>query len=226
MANQSSEQNGAIRWKTLVEAAKKAAIAQGYALERLPGRGLSNIWQLTKGGKTKVTSIRTTRDRWIAFPPLAGGTKWKTLDDVDTVLVATMDARENPQNVQVYMFPADDVRKRFNAAYAARIKDGQKVQDDFGMWVQLDPDDRALASSVGAGIIEHYKPIATYPLSKLLADEVDGDVSEVEAQEAAAEPSVPNLTTISDVISWARERVAQIAGVQLSAVKLDLKIEW
>lgn len=224
MTNLSSEQNVTIKWKMLVEAAKKAAAAQGYALERLPGRGLSNIWQLTKGGKTKVTSIRTTRDRWVAFPPLAGGTKWKTLDEVDTVLVATVDARENPQNVQVYMFPADDVRKRFNGSYAARIKEGLKVQDNFGMWVSLDRDERPVFS-VGSGIVEHYKPIAIYPLADLAAGTA-GDESEAEAEEAAAETAAPTLTTISDVISWARERVAQIAGVQLSAVKLDLKIEW
>ena len=40
---------------------------------------------------TWIASVRTTRDRWIAFPPLDGGTRWKTLDDVELVLVAAVD---------------------------------------------------------------------------------------------------------------------------------------
>jgi hypothetical protein len=52
-----------------VEGAKKA----GYALKRQPGRGLSNTWEVTKDGEAKIASVRTTRDRWIAFPPLDGG---------------------------------------------------------------------------------------------------------------------------------------------------------
>ena len=46
----------------LVEAAKKGAAAQGYCLSRMPGRGLSNVWNVTKDGKTMVASIRTTRE--------------------------------------------------------------------------------------------------------------------------------------------------------------------
>src|SRR5215469_12237341 len=56
-------------WNLLVEAAKRAARENGYALSRLPGRGLSNVWHISKNGDSKVASIRTTRDRWIAFPP-------------------------------------------------------------------------------------------------------------------------------------------------------------
>ena len=122
MVNLLEDLSETVRWHLLVNAAKKAADAQGYSMERVPGRGLSNIWNVTKDGETKVASIRTTRDRWIAFPPLEGGTKWKTLDDVDTVIVATVDSKEEPENIEVYIFPSDDVRKRFDAAYAARQK--------------------------------------------------------------------------------------------------------
>ena len=59
------------------------------------------------------------------------GTKWKTLSDVDLVAVASVDDRDNPENIEVYLFPAADVRKRFNAAYKARTKGGLKVKDKF-----------------------------------------------------------------------------------------------
>src|SRR3954466_243062 len=122
MANRLETLSEAARWRLLVDAAKQAAEAADYQLSRVPGRGLSNIWNLTKDGKTQVAAIRTARDRWIAFPPLEKGTKWKTLDDVSLVLVATVDSKENPQSIEVYIFPADDVRERFNASYAARVK--------------------------------------------------------------------------------------------------------
>jgi len=38
--------------------------------------------------------------------PLKGGTKWKTLDDVKMVVVADVDSKDNPQKIEVYIFPA------------------------------------------------------------------------------------------------------------------------
>lgn len=211
----------------MVDAAKNAMEAQGYTLARVPGRGLSNIWNITKNGKTQAASIRTTRDRYIAFPPLESGTKWKTLDDVEMVIVATVDSKENPENVEVYLFPADDVRKRFNAHYAARSKNGQTIQDNFGMWVGLDRDDRGLASSVGTGILEHYKQIAVYSIADLLATKPHDVADDEETTSDTAEgPAAPDISTIADVMAWARGRVAELAGVQIEAVKLDLKIEY
>lgn len=224
MANQLSQLSETIRWRLLVGAAKKAVLDQGHALARVPGRGLSNIWTLNKNGQTKTAAIRTTRDRWIAFPPLVGGTKWKTLDDVDTVVVATVDSKEDPQNIEVYVFPADDVKKCFNAAYAARIKDGQTVKDNFGMWVGLDHDERGLAASVGSGIIDKYQRVATYAIADLLQETAQASVGDEEELEAASD--TPALQTIAEVMAWSRSRVADIAGVKIEAVKLDLKIEY
>ncbi|WP_206077165.1 MULTISPECIES: hypothetical protein [Mesorhizobium] len=209
----------------MVDAAKKAAEAQGYSMTRVPGRGLSNIWNITKGGKTEMAAIRTTRDRYIAFPPLQGGAKWKTLDDVETVIVATVDSKDDPENVEVYIFPAHDVRKRFNAHYAARSKEGQTIKDNFGMWVGLDRDNRGIAASVGTGILDHYKRVAVYSISDLLADNPHGEAGS-EEPEHAPETVEPGLSTIAEVMAWARDRVAQLAGVQAEAVKLDLKIEY
>jgi hypothetical protein len=228
MANRFDALPSAIRWRVLVDAGKQAAREQGYLLSRVPGRGLSNVWSLKKDGKSQLASLRTTRDRWIAFPPLKRGTKWKTLDDVELVVIAAVDSKEDPKNVEVYIFPAEEVRKRFNAAYAARAKAGQVIRDDFGMWVALDADMRGIAASVGSGIVEHFKRVATYSIDALLSSRPDQSTdAEEEAliddgpMEESARPS-----TIAEVMAWARERVAEIAGVRVEAVKLDLKVEY
>jgi hypothetical protein len=217
-------------WQFLVDAAKRAVEEQGYSLKRVPGRGLSNIWKLERDGKTQSASIRTTRDRWIAFPPLDGGSRWKTLDDVDLVAVAAVDSKDKPKNIEVYLLPAAEVRERFAAAYEARRKAKQVIRDDFGMWVGLDKDTRDLPASVGSGIIEQHPPIAVYGISDLIAG------SSKQANHAHPAPSstvdqivspdLPRANTIAEVMAWARQRVSEIAGVRLEAVKLDLKIEY
>ncbi len=212
----------------LVDAAKQAAEKEGYKLQRVPGRGLSNIWNMEKDGKTEKVSIRTTQDRWIAFPRIERGTKWKTLDEVDMVIVAAVDSKESPKNIEVYIFPASEVRKRFNDAYAARDKDGQINYDNFGMWVALDEDLRGIARSVGSGIVKQYPRVAVYSIEALLSAApianqpphtgIGGTIDEGTGQEV--QPA-----TIAEVMAWTRRRVAEIAGVRVDAVKLDLKLE-
>lgn len=214
-----------VRWRLLVNAAKQAVEEQGYTLAKMPGRGLSNIWKITKGGKSQIASIRTTRDRWFAFPPLDSGTKWRTLDEVDVVVVAAVDSKEKPQHVQVYMFPANKVRERFNAAFAARSQEGQVNKDGFGMWVNLDLDTRGIAASVGSGIVKQYKPLATYSIADLINTH-PVDLSVQEGEEISPGTTEPANSTIAEVMAWARKRVAEIAGVGVESVKLDLRVEY
>src|SRR5690606_31424042 len=121
VSNRLKEMGETASWRLMVRAAIEGAKRQGYTMKRQPGRGLSNTYDMTKDGVTKIAGLRTTRDRWIAFPPLEGGKRWKTLDDADLVLVSAVDDRLNPQSVDVYLFPADEVRRRFDASYQARI---------------------------------------------------------------------------------------------------------
>jgi hypothetical protein len=217
MANLFDGHDETTKWRLMVGAAKSALDQAGYSMAKIPGRGLSNVWNLEKDGKTKAACIRTTRDRWIAFPPLEKATKWKTLDGVELVVVATVDSRDDPQNVQVYVFPADEVRKRFNANVAARLKAGQPPRDNFGMWVALDLDQRGLPASVGSGIIDAYKPIAEFSLQALL------QALDVTSED---EPDEVKPTTVAEVMADARKRVAHILGVQPDSIKLDLKVEY
>jgi hypothetical protein len=225
MANQIDISRNATSWKLMVNAAKKAAATQGFAMHRVPGRGLSNVWNAEKGGKKQLASIRTTRDRWIAFQPLANGEKWKTLHNADLVIVAAVDDREDPKNIQVYIFPAGEVRRRFDAAYKARSDEGHKNKDGFGMWVSLDTDNRGIAASVGSGLADKYKPIATYSIEALAADMPGGDAADAMV-EVDAEEQEPRPATIAEVMAWARTKVAELAGVNVDRVKLDLKVEY
>jgi len=219
-------------YRVLVHAAKTGASEAGFQLTRKPGRGLSNVWDVTKDGSTMAASIRTTRDRWFAFPPLNGGKKWKTLDDVDLVIVAAVNNKENPTKAEVYLFNAQEVRERFDAAYKARAAAGQILKDNFGMWVALDDPNRGLPADTGSGLAKKYKPIATYDIADLMSDPTNIGIENAEIDTAeidetsAAEVLAPQLNTIAEVMAWARDRVAQLAGVSIDAVKLDLKVQY
>jgi len=222
----------------LLSAIKRAVQEAGYVGQRLPGRGMASTWNLSKDGKTIRTSFRTTRNRWFAFPPMNNGTAWKTLDQVDMVVLATVDSKDDAQNVEVHFLPADEVRKRFDAAYKARVADHQVQRDNFGLWINLDRDRRGIAASVGSGLGQDFPRQASYSIAELLAEgsyelsadeEGDESVAESDAEAppvASAAPARPESQTIAEVMALARERIAAIAGAPTSAVKLELKIEW
>lgn len=228
MTNRLKEMGESVAWHLMVRGATKGAEQAGYSLTRQPGRGLSNTYEVTKDGKTKIASVRTTRDRWVAFPPLEKGTRWKTLDDVDLVLVSAVDNRENPQNVDVYLFPADEVRKRFDASYAARIKQGRTIRDDYGMWVMLDKGNNEVASQVGHSLALDYPAIARFSIDELEAESASGSADQdadvpVEPLDVAM-PVEDDLLTIADVLAFARKKIAALSGLSSEAIKLDLKM--
>ncbi len=230
MANRLKDMGETASWRLMVSAAVEGAKRAGYELERQPGRGLSNTYRVTKDGKDKIASVRTTRDRWIAFPPLDGGTRWKTLDDVELVLVAAVDDHQNPQNVDVYLFPADEVRKRFDASYAARVANGHTVRNDYGMWVKLDAGDPAVVTQTGAGLAEDYPRIARFTIDELEAGAGVTLATKEMVEEGPAVPpeeeseGVPALNTVGDVLTFAREKIATLTGLPADTIKLDLKM--
>ncbi|MGV3491648.1 MAG: hypothetical protein ACO1OG_10035 [Devosia sp.] len=143
--------------------------------------------------------------------------------DVDAVLVAAVNDRDEPTGVDVYLLPAENVRKRFDEAYAARTADGQVNEDGYGMWVNLDPDTRGIAASVGSGIIKAYPAFANYSLHDLGASS-DEEQAEYEENDAPANEII-SFKTVSEVLSWAREQIATISSIPASAIRLELKIE-
>ena len=217
-------------WRLMVSAALEGAKAAGYTMKRQPGRGLSNTYEMTKGGKTQIASVRTTRDRYIAFPPLDQGKRWKTLSDADVVLVSAVDDRHNPQNVDVYLFPGDEVRKRFDASYAERIANDHTVPDNYGMWVPLDKGDDAVISQVGHSLAVDYPAIARFTIDELEGGAGLEPETKRMAAEAASEPEeevsadAPTLNTVAEVLSFARAKIAALTGMPADGIKLDLKM--
>jgi len=215
-------------WKLLVGAAIAGATRNGLELKRRPGRGLSNVYETTKNGSTHAVSIRTTRDRWMAFPPMNNGTRYKTLDDVDQVLVAAVDDQHNPQNVDIYLFPANEVRRRFDVAYAARIANGNTVRNDYGMWVKLDPADSDSVGQIGAGIAVDYPRIARFTIDELefgTAPEatklLDEDNAIPESEEI---DRMVDFSNVADVLSFARARIAELTGIAADTIRLELRM--
>jgi hypothetical protein len=228
MKNRLKEMGQSAAWHLMVRGAIKGAEQGGYTLKRQPGRGLSNTYEVTKGGKTKVASVRTTQDRAIAFPPLKKGTHWKTLSDVELVLVSAVDDKDDPQNVDVYLFPADEVRKRFDASYAARIKAGHTVRDDYGMWITLDKGDDAVPSQVGHSLALDYPAIAHFTIDELEAEMAKGagdqDLDAPVEPLDLTPPVEVDLPTIADVLAFARKKIAALSGLPVGAISLDLKM--
>ncbi len=229
MSNQFSEMSASKTWNVLVRAAVCALKEQGLSPSRLPGRGRSNIWEIEEEGRSKKVSIRTTKDRWFAFPPLKNGTEWKTLDKVEIVVVAAVDDREDPRSVEVYRFDANEVRERFKASYEARIAAGHIVIEDFGMWVNLDVDNREIPASVGAGLASEHAPIAVYPLEDVFeesgAETIEAAAGDEEEGDDESGSFSPSPDTIADVMEWARKRIATLSGMRLEAVRLDCRLE-
>jgi hypothetical protein len=212
------------RWAMLVEACKRALLAMGYAIEREPGRGLANMHQVMHNGKKKRLAIRTTQDRFIAFPPMKGGKVFKTLDEVDLVILAAVDNKEDPRRVDVYMFDRDEMRKRFVAAYEARAKAKQVPKDGFGMWINGDPDDRGIPASVGSGLLAIRSPVAQYNFEALLKPQASDATPATTIPEPEAALHLAGVT-IADVLRQARERIAAIAGVRAESVRIEVKFE-
>jgi len=75
--------------------------------------------------------------------------------------------------------------------------------------------------------------VAVYPISFLRVNIVgetqsqggqDDEVAPAGKRASATRQGPSSLLTIEEVLMWARERVASIAGVEVSAVKLDLRM--
>lgn len=75
-----------------------------------------------------------------------------TLADVDDVVAVSVDDRTSPRFALVHMIDADDMRDRFDRAYAARVAAGHKIPVGRGVWVPLYlPDAVSPPSHVGGG---------------------------------------------------------------------------
>ena len=209
-------------YRFLTDAAMKAMREAGWTITKAPGHGRSNSWNIEKNGKKCRVSIRTTRDRWIAYQPQDEGQKWKTLDDVDYVCVSAFSYNEgsdDPVGVNVHLINADVVRDVFNQNYKARIEGNHVVTDNFGMWICMDKIEGTQAAFVGSGFATAKNLIANYPL--------DGtyEAPETETKTAPASQPEPRALSVSNILDDARAEISKLTGIPVEGISLDLHLK-
>jgi len=106
--------------KRLFEIGLKALEENGYTIERVPSIGKSSIRRIKKDGQSKIVSIKTTQDTWIAFQ--RNDTSWITLPDVDAVV-----AVEHPAGNAVLRGDAIHERTKPDALHHAGDADANRV---------------------------------------------------------------------------------------------------
>src|SRR5215475_5360956 len=80
----------------------KALENAGFDVERVQGSGKSSVRRISKGSTSKIVSIRTSQDTWIAFPRTEKDKGWRTLDEVDAVVAVSVDDRQTPKFAKVH----------------------------------------------------------------------------------------------------------------------------
>jgi hypothetical protein len=185
----------------------------GWKVERIPGFGKSSVRKITKGGKSRKVSIRTSQDTWIAFPRNGTDNGWVTLSDIDVVLAVSVDDRHDPKFAQVHMIEADEMRQRFDRAYRARVKAGYRIPLGRGVWVSLyHRDETDPVTHVGGGAGLDHPPIARVPLEPEESDsDAMGEARDVDKNDKP-------LT-----IAEAKRRLAMTLGVDPSSIKITVE---
>lgn len=205
----------------LFQIAVSALEAEGWKVERVAGSGKSSVRRITKGSESKVVSIRTTQDTWIAFPRTEGDKSWRTLDEVDAVVPVSVDDKDEPKFAKVHLIDGDEVRSRFNRAYEARKNAGHKIPIGRGVWVSLYlPEANDPVSHVGAGVGLKFPPIATVALSPETEAAADLSVSDSDGDTG----SVPDLSGEAPLsIAEAKRRLAATFGIDPSSIKITVE---
>lgn len=217
MDSNHSEKNS---YRLLTDHALRALRDQGWDVAKAPGHGRSNVWRIQRGNESGLVSIRTTKDRWIAYQPQEGGEKWKTLNVADYVCISALayDAgRQDPIGIDVYLVDAGDVRKSFASAYEARTGSGHTVTDNFGMWVAIDPfQGDNPAYQAGSGLISEANQIGRYRQFVRDAE------SSADVMTPPPPPGFGDRKTVATILQAARAEIALVTGVPYEAISLDL----
>lgn len=202
-----------ITTKMLRGAAVMALMKRGYEVESFTGRGRppGTFLKLTKDGKESVCTVRSTRDRWIAFHRREDG-GWDTLDKADFVAIAAVDDRQTPTKMEVYLLEQAPVTKAFDAAFEARTNAGHIIKENTP-WVGLDAPKTQSVTAIGAGLAD-----------KALWCEVIGPGSEAAHEELVSGPGdipAPEKTTLT--IADAKKGLAAHYGVTPESIEIIIR---
>ena len=200
-------------------AAEEVLRSQGYKIERLTGAGKSSLRKITRNGVSKVITIRTTQDTWIAFPRNRKNDGWATLEEADLVVASSVNDREEPRFAKVHVIPGDEMRDRFDRAYAARKAAGYSLPKGRGIWVSLyEQEAQDPVNRVGAGAGLEYQPIELPLVLHGAAPDDDPDQDDdIEPRPAPA--AEPPLT-----IAEAKRRLALSLGVNIEDIKITINV--
>ena len=194
--------------KKLQGVAMKALDEEGWEVTNTVGGGITHVRRITKNGASKLAAIRTSQDTWIAFMRNKDNTKWTTLADVDVVVVASVDRHPDPKFVQIHMIDANEMRDRFDRAYAARRDAGHSLPEGRGVWVSLyQQENTEPVSLVGAGAGIAHPPIVRVPLDSPRA----GGGSDTQRDEEPLN------------IAEAKTRLARTLGVDAANIKITVE---
>lgn len=133
----------------------------GWTVEAVPGNRKHSIRRITQGENQRLVAICTTQAQKIAFTRDEASGKWKTLSEVDEVLIVSAGGDDAQRHANIHLVPGDDLRNRFDRAYEARRELGKLGQfPKLGVWIPLYKDeDQRDSSLVGAGIGNAHPPI-------------------------------------------------------------------
>lgn len=217
MTNVSAHIDKIRRRQRLFQVGLEALKKEGWRVERVQGSGKSSLRRITKNGKSKLVTIRTTQDTWIAFPREADDSDWVTLADADFVLAVSVDDQEEPRFAQAHLIDGNEMRDRFDRAYQARLAAGHSIPTRRGVWVSLYQHEAQIpVNRVGAGAGLSYPAILRVPLDAPGLEE--GSLELEGFEEADAGGDEERLT-----IAEAKRRLALTFGVDPSSVKITIE---
>ena len=204
--------------RRLFQVGLEALEKEGWRAERVQGAGKSSLRRITRGGESRLVSIRTTQDTWIAFPRNRSDDGWVTLSEADLVMAVSVDDADEPRFAQAHLIDGDEMRDRFDRAYRARLEAGHSIPLGRGVWVSLYLEEiDEPVNRVGAGAGLAHPPILRVPLdggpSEAGEEEADG------AEEASSDGGADESLTIAE----AKRRLAQTFGVDPSNVKITIE---
>lgn len=217
MPNVSAHEVKVRRRRRLFQVGLEALKKEGWRIERVQGSGKSSLRRITRNGQSKLVTIRTTQDTWIAFPRERDDSDWVTLADADLVMAVSVDDPDEPRFAQAHLIDGDEMRERFDRAYQARLAAGHSIPTRRGVWVslyQLEAQDPVNRVGAGAGLA--HPAILRVLLDAPGPDEEGEDVDGFEEADSG-ERGEP-LT-----IAEAKRRLALTFGVDPSSVKITIE---
>ena len=199
------------------------ALEEGGWKVTAAGLGKSSMRKISKDGLDKLATIRTSQDTWIAFPRNENDTGWATLDQADIVVAASVDQGADSRWLQVHIIDADEMRDRFDRAYAARKRAGYQIDKGRGVWISLYEDDSEHpVTLVGAGAGTAHEAVLRVPFSA--ASDVETPF-EPEPSGASLDWEIPPPSEALPqlTIAQAKAALARALGVDESAIKISIE---